>query len=99
MILHFHSLRPGVLLRNFKFESPHFVVERHACATPLRGAGKIFRLFFQNDKNNALSNKWCVSHFFPRLSFFHEILKKQQKIQQFLTKILRLEIGAKECIV
>ena len=29
-----------------------------------------------------------------------EILgKKQQKIQQFLTKILRLENGAKECIV
>ena len=25
--------------------------------------------------------------------------KKQQKIQQFLTKILRLESGAKECIV
>jgi len=25
--------------------------------------------------------------------------KKQQKIQQFLTKILRLENGAKECIV
>ena len=29
-----------------------------------------------------------------------EILeKKQQKFQQFLTKILRLESGAKECIV
>ena len=29
-----------------------------------------------------------------------EILgKKQQKIQRFLTKILRLERGAKECIV
>ena len=25
--------------------------------------------------------------------------KKQQKIQRFLTKILRLESGAKECIV
>ena len=25
--------------------------------------------------------------------------KKQEIIQQFLTKILRLEIGAKECIV
>ena len=25
--------------------------------------------------------------------------KKQQKVQQFLTKILRLESGAKECIV
>jgi len=25
--------------------------------------------------------------------------KKQRKIQQFLTKILRLESGAKECIV
>ena len=25
--------------------------------------------------------------------------KKQEKIQQFLTKILRLENGAKECIV
>ena len=25
--------------------------------------------------------------------------KKQKKIQQFLTKILRLENGAKECIV
>ena len=73
LIFHFHSLRPGVLLRNFKFESPHFVVERHACATPLRGAGKIFRPFFQNDKNNALTNKWCVSHFFRDLVFCHEI--------------------------
>ena len=33
-------------------------------------------------------------------SKFCEILeKKQQTIQQFLTKILRLESGAKECIV
>ncbi len=38
----------------------------------------------------------CSGKFWQNLRNFG---KKQQKIQQFLTKILRLESGAKECIV
>ena len=52
-------------------------------------------------KNGKIWRKF--SKIWPNLGKFGQICeileKKQQKIQRFLTKILRLERGAKECIV
>ena len=76
-----------VLLRNFKFESPHFVVERHACATPLRGAGKIFRPFFSKRQKQRTNEQMVRLALFPRLSFLSRNFRASRNLQVAMCKM------------
>ena len=77
------------------------------CPTNCRTSGKLWRssdpleLFRKMLHFGKIQNKfgYIWAKIQENLGKICEILKKQQQIQQFLTKILRLETGAKECIV
>ena len=69
-----------------------------------RGSSDPFELFRKMlhfgkipKKNGEIWRKF--SKICPNLGKFAKFWEKQKKIQRFLTKILRLESGAKECIV
>ena len=69
---------------------------------PPEGFGKLRKVaaFWKNPENFCL-NLVKIRQNSDKINFenLRNFGKKQQKIQQFLTKILRLENGAKECIV